>query len=52
MATAPRNGVAVFTGRGDTSTPATVVILAVVEMVVKVSRQKSVNAVRAEWGQV
>jgi hypothetical protein len=34
MATAPRNGVAVFAGRGGHNVPATLVIVAVVEVVV------------------
>jgi hypothetical protein len=39
MATAPRNGVAVFTGRGVHTVPATVLMIAVVEAVVQVSRK-------------
>jgi hypothetical protein len=41
MATAPRNGVAVFTGRGGHNVPATVVIVAVVEMVVNENLSES-----------
>jgi hypothetical protein len=40
MATAPSNGVAVFTGRGGHNVPATVLIVVVVEVVVKVGRME------------